>query len=256
MARGETYEQFIQKFKLKHTTDDCFTPPKIYEAVKDWAVKQYNLEGREIIRPFYPGGDYENYTYPANAVVIDNPPFSIRSAIEKFYTEKGIDFFLFVHGLTVFSSFNPDVSYVIIDRGITYENGAKVLTCFSTNLEPEVKIRTAPELDKKLVEIQGLCKKQKTVNNYPPEVVTSTTFTALVKRGVKVTVKKNECHFIRALDQQRAMGKSLYGAGFLINTEKAKEIRKGLSKTAKTEYNWALSDREKQIIKELNEAVN
>lgn len=68
-------------------------------------------------------------------------------------------------------------------QSLIYENGAKVLTCFSTNLEPEVKLRTAPELDKKIAEIQNLRKKQKTVNNYPPEVVTSTTFTAFIKRA-------------------------------------------------------------------------
>lgn len=26
MARGETYEQFVDKFKQKKTTDDCYTP--------------------------------------------------------------------------------------------------------------------------------------------------------------------------------------------------------------------------------------
>lgn len=26
MAKGETYEQFVDKFKQKKTTDDCYTP--------------------------------------------------------------------------------------------------------------------------------------------------------------------------------------------------------------------------------------
>lgn len=75
------------------TTDDCYTPPKIYEAVKDWAVAEYGLEGRKIVRPFYPGGDYENFDYPESCVVIDNPPFSIVTKIANFYVDKQIDFF-------------------------------------------------------------------------------------------------------------------------------------------------------------------
>lgn len=36
--------------------DEFYTPKRVYEAVKNWAVKRYDLEGREIIRPFYKGG--------------------------------------------------------------------------------------------------------------------------------------------------------------------------------------------------------
>lgn len=31
--KGETYEEFVEKFKPKKTTDDCYTPPEIYETV-------------------------------------------------------------------------------------------------------------------------------------------------------------------------------------------------------------------------------
>lgn len=86
--KSKTYEEFVEKFKPKKTTDDCYTPPAVYEAVKDWVVKEYSLEGKEIARPFYPGGDYENYDYSADCVVIDNPPFSILSKIFKWYIEK------------------------------------------------------------------------------------------------------------------------------------------------------------------------
>lgn len=44
MAYGETYEEFVEKFKPKKTTDDCYTPPLIYEAVKGWAIKEYNWD--------------------------------------------------------------------------------------------------------------------------------------------------------------------------------------------------------------------
>lgn len=56
MSRGERYEEFVEKFKPKKTTDDCYTPPVVYEAVKSWAINEYGLQGRKIERPFYPGG--------------------------------------------------------------------------------------------------------------------------------------------------------------------------------------------------------
>lgn len=30
MAKGETYTEFVDKFKPKLTTDDCYTPTEIY----------------------------------------------------------------------------------------------------------------------------------------------------------------------------------------------------------------------------------
>ncbi len=33
MAQGESYEQFVGKFKPKKTTDDCYTSPEVTEVV-------------------------------------------------------------------------------------------------------------------------------------------------------------------------------------------------------------------------------
>lgn len=54
--KNETYEEFVEKFKPKKTTDDCYTPPEIYEAIKKWACEKYGIDPQKIIRPFYPGG--------------------------------------------------------------------------------------------------------------------------------------------------------------------------------------------------------
>ena len=40
MSKSNTYEEFVDKFKPKKTTDDCYTPGAIYEVVKDWAIKE------------------------------------------------------------------------------------------------------------------------------------------------------------------------------------------------------------------------
>ena len=43
MAKGENYEEFVEKFKPKKTTDDCYTPPLVYDAVAEWVAKEYGL---------------------------------------------------------------------------------------------------------------------------------------------------------------------------------------------------------------------
>ena len=50
------YKKFTDKFKPKLTTDDCFTPPAVYEVVKDWAIERYGLHGRPrcfLLRSFF-----------------------------------------------------------------------------------------------------------------------------------------------------------------------------------------------------------
>ena len=37
------YEKFVEKFKPKKTTDDCYTPPAIYEVVAEYVSKEYGL---------------------------------------------------------------------------------------------------------------------------------------------------------------------------------------------------------------------
>lgn len=150
MAYNETYEEFVEKFKLKKTTDDCYTPNNIYEVIKDWVVNEYNLQNMNIVRPFYPGGDYQSYDYSINDVVIDNPPFSIQKQIIEFYFDKDIKFFLFCDGKTIYSkSFTEKqyqkITFIPLNSRITYANGAQVNTSFITNMD-NCLIRTAPKL--------------------------------------------------------------------------------------------------------------
>lgn len=127
------YEGFVEKFKTKLTTDDCYTPPAVYDTVLQWLRENTDIEGREIVRPFYPGGDFENFDYPEGCVVVDNPPFSIYSKVVRFYIARGIRFFLFAPNLTTFVR-NADYTTIIANVIVTYENGAKVNTNFATNL--------------------------------------------------------------------------------------------------------------------------
>lgn len=93
MGKSKTYEEFVDKFKPKLTTDDCYTPPLVYDAIKKWVCEQYGLDQAKVLRPFWPGEDYQKSEYPSGYTVIDNPPFSILSKIIEWFLERDIKFF-------------------------------------------------------------------------------------------------------------------------------------------------------------------
>ena len=253
----ENYKAFVDKFKPKKTTDDCYTPDNIYEAVLEWAMKEYGFKREQVVRPFWPGGDYERFDYPENCVVLDNPPFSIISKICAQYGRHGIKFFLFAPYLTNFSSQTKGVCHIITDSNITYENGAEVNTAFLTNLEPGVEIRTAPELRRAIVEADNINRRQGRPSlpkyTYPPEVLTATMVGYFSKYGIDFKVMSSECRFIRVLESQKKKGKSIFGSGYLISKKAAAE-KAAAEKAAKESvlcYVWELSEGERQIVESL-----
>jgi len=70
-AAAQEYAAFLAKFEAKKTTDDCFTPPEVFAAVHRWAEAEYGLQGRRIVRPFHPGGDFVAFDYQPGDVVLD-----------------------------------------------------------------------------------------------------------------------------------------------------------------------------------------
>ena len=75
----EEYQAFLAKFEAKKTTDDCYTPPLVYEAVADYVAEKYGLDKKNFVRPFVPQGDYINEKYKKTDIVVDNPTFSLMS---------------------------------------------------------------------------------------------------------------------------------------------------------------------------------
>lgn len=261
MAHGETYEQFVEKFKSKKTTDDCYTPEPVYNAVLDWVVQEYGTDRTKVIRPFYPGCDYQAEEYPAGYTVVDNPPFSILSKIIDWYLERDIKFFLFAPALTCFSIFyNRKVSIIVPDVKICYENDAIVSTAFVTNLDT-CAVRTAPDLSKILNDIQKETKQKnkKTLPRYkyPDAVLTA----AMLRRiaDVDYRVERKDCKLIKTLDSQREMHKGIFGAGLLLSEKAAAEkaaaekavTEKAAAEKAAAEICWELSKREKEVIASL-----
>ena len=247
MEKNEEYEAFVEKFEPKKTTDDCYTPPIVYEAIAEWVAKEYNLKKENFVRPFYPGGDYQKEKYKATDVVVDNPPFSILAEILNYYKEQGVKFFLFAPTLTLFSSSSSSCA-LPCGVAVTYENGANVNTSFLTNLEDEnLRFRTCPTLYKVVQKANDEWlkeqKKELPKYSYPDEVVTSANIARFSKYGVNFKALKSETAGVSALDAQKEVGKGIYGKGYLLSEKAAAE-------KAAAER-WELSERERAIVKSL-----
>lgn len=242
---AKEYAEFLAKFEAKKTTDDCFTPPAVFAAVHQWVAAEYGLQGRRIVRPFHPEGDFVAFEYQPGDVVLDNPPFSIITKIRRFYDESGIDYFLFAPSLTLFDTMAPTM--LLVGETIEYANGAKVATSFITSLEPQTRVRTAPALAQAL-KAQRPVKAALPKYAYPANVRNA----ALLLRisSVDFRILANECEFISKLDSQAANGKNIFGGGIIMSNAKAAELKAAVESTE-----WRLSPRELQIIEQLNKGM-
>ena len=214
------YDGFVEKFKPKKTTDDCYTPTAVYEAVLGWAKERYGIEEDiPIVRPFWPGCDYEHFDYPEGCIVIDNPPFSIYTKIVRFYLEHKIRFLLFAPALTQLV-FNADCCYLCTSCNITYENGAIVRTGFTTNLEKGTRMWTCPELRERVKKACTQTKPKKTVQKivFPDHLITSATVLRISERGVDLRIRDEDAIYVRSVNE-----KKIFGAGLVLSERAAAE---------------------------------
>ena len=210
----ESYNDFVEKFKPKKTTDDCYTPEAVYDVVLNYAMQKYGLQGRKVVRPFYPGGDYESFDYD-DAVVIDNPPFSILSKIVSFYLSNKIDFFLFAPALTLFSTASGKAKYIVCGADVIYANGAIVCTSFVTNMG-ENKIEVDGELCAKIEAANRTEKNTRNKVEFPSFVFRAAALQLLAKRGFSMKIKDGI--FARSFG-----GRCIFGGCFLVSDEYANE---------------------------------
>ena len=209
------YDAFVDKFKQKLTTDDCYTPPAVYDAVLNFVGTLTDLKDKKVERPFVPGGDYEHYAYRPDSIVVDNPPFSLLAKICRFYSQRGIPFFIFAPQLTLFTATDCDLTYIISDTDIEYENGAKVRTGFITNLVPDLRIWCCPDLRDRIIKAQPDEDKTKQGFVYPDNIVTSAILGKIVKRSIELKIRKKSCEAIKQSDSAEEQGRALYGGGTL-----------------------------------------
>lgn len=252
----DDYGAFVDKFKPKKTTDDCYTPPQVYETIKNWACSEYGIDPDRVVRPFYPSGDYERFDYSDGKVVVDNPPFSILSKICAFYRDRGIPFFLFAPNLTIFSSTSRNGAHMLVtDCAIEYANGAIVNTSFVTSFGDDL-IRTAPDLTKLINDVVKRVRRESRKHlpkyTYPQELLTVTRLNKVGNAGVDFRVKASDVAFTRALDSQKAVKKAIFGGGYLMSEAKAAELKAAELKAADDVTIWPLSKTEKRVIENLS----
>ena len=249
----DDYEGFVEKFEAKKTTDDCYTPVEVYNEVLAWVREQCDLEGCRIVRPFYPGGDYEMEDYQPGDVVVDNPPFSIITKIVQWYQKRGIRFFLFGPHLTIFQPGRHCTS-IVANASITYANGAVVNTSFVSNMFGDWGIIGAGDLTDRLARLQPRVELPK--YEYPANVISAAMLGKFLKGGITFRIRKDEMQWHGTLDAQRQHGKAIFGGGYLASDRVAEEMKR----VAKEEERartvvFPLSEREREIVERLNKKV-
>lgn len=247
------YEVFVEKFKAKHSSDDTFTPKNIYETVRDWAVRRYGIKpGTPIVRPFWPGGDYTTADYPPGCVVIDNPPFSIVKKIVDFYNAHGVRFFIFCPAMSSLAITRDEkTSFVSVGNTITFANGAKVNICFLTNMGGDILCETASDLHDLLDAVNYDNNKIGKIHvkkyRHADGVLTSGRLQYLTVHHTPFKVMRKRSSFVSKLD----CGTHLFGGGFLIaDGDKLAAAERTAAERA-VAYKIELSDREKDLIKQL-----
>jgi hypothetical protein len=259
------YDAFLDKFEDKKTTDDCYTPKEVMDIITDYVNKKYLLNGKKIIRPFYPNGDYESIDYTDDMVVIDNPPFSIITKICKYYIKNNVKFFLFCPHLTAFTS-DIDCTHIIASADITYENGATIKTAFVSNIFGDIKIIGDADLHQKFKEIQLRDKINLPKYEYPNNIITVSKVSYCVEKGINLTFDKKDLKHYSGMDAQKKHKKALFGSGFICSDKAAAEAAQAAAAAAQAAAEaaqaaaeakknnviiWELSEKEKEIIKSL-----
>lgn len=257
------YQEFVKKFEAKRTTDDCYTPDVVYDAVAEWVASEYNVSRANFVRPFYPGGDYQREKYKPTDIVVDNPPFSILASIIDWYNERGIRYFLFGPQLTMLGTCTNRCTCLAVGVQITYANGANVNTSFCTNMDDkDIAVKADARLYKMVNDANLSLDERKKFPKYvyPKNVIMSPFMRQCAKHGVDFIIRKSECHHIEELDAQAEAGKVIYGKGYLVSDRvverrlEAERIKEQHDREERDNaQQWELSERERAIIESLNQ---
>lgn len=183
----ESYEEYLLKFIPKKTKDDTYTPEPVYNALRDHVVDYYGLDGRQIVRPFWPNADFTKAEYPEGCVVIDNPPFSIQAKIIKWFTKNHIDYYLFANHTTILNNWKKGTNVVITAAPLKFENGAIISISFLTSMG-DAPILIDGVLYYKLMEANKTPPKTKAKIDWPEGVMSGAMLQKYVKYGKEVAV--------------------------------------------------------------------
>lgn len=219
------YDAYVAKFRdLPKTTDDTYTPEDVYRVLLSW-LDPY-IVGRRVVRPFFPGGDYEATDYPDGCVVVDNPPFSRQIEIVRWYAARQIPFFLFCHGMTAFDLI-PHATVVVIGGDMRFANGAMICVNFASNLFGDVACMTAPELRRLFDACDSQAKDRmvRTKTSWPENMLAINELSKLSRGGVELSIPRGDYRIFRTQSDIDPFGTRL-----LVRTETARRITEELAR--------------------------
>lgn len=252
------YKYCITNGRNINTTDECYTSPEVYDTVLKYAVERYHLKGKHIVRPFVPSGNYQQYVYDKNDVVIDNPPFSMTTKITNWYIDHDIPFFLFINGLygvSLSRGLHGKATVIATNANVSFyhkPNNKVIKLGFVTNLEPKnIVIRGDVALTSKLNDLV----KKKPLNKYkyPENTIKNSDILTAICRGVELKLTTNNCLFKDNLDYHKEHKLTdVYGGCYLVDDNVYNDYKSALEKVPPYTHHVTLSEREKGIIEKLN----
>ena len=251
------YKYCVKNGRNINSTDECYTPPAVYDTVLDYAVDRYNLQGKHVVRPFIPGGDYQRYVYDKNDVVIDNPPFSITTKIAKWYIDRNIPFFLFVNGLygvSLSRGLHGKATVIVTNANVSFpykDTEKRIKLGFVTNLEPKnIIIRGDATLTNRL---NGLVTKKSFKRfHYPDNFLKNNDILTALQRNVELQLTTDNCLFEDNLDYHKSQRVRVFGGGYLVDDKLYEEFKESLKHDLPNTYCVTLSTLEKKLIEQLN----
>lgn len=252
------YKYCITNGRNTNTNDECYTLPEVYDTVLKYAVERCHLQGKHIVRPFVPGGNYQQYVYDKNDVVIDNPPFSMTTKITKWYINHDIPFFLFINGLygvSLSRGLHGKATVIATNANASFyhkPNNKVIKLGFVTNLEPKnIVLRGDVVLTNKLNDLV----KKKALNKYqyPENMITNSDVLAAIRRGVELQLTTNNCLFEDNLDYHKEHKlNGIHGGCYLVDDNVYNEYKAAMEKVPPYTHHVTLSEREKKLIEKLN----
>lgn len=221
MESSKTKRQATFKATYKTSSDECYTPQGVYDIVLKYAHTLARFSDKNVLRPFYPNGDYQAENYKGK-IVVDNPPFSKMAEIVKFYVANNIKFLLFANHLTLFNVARYATA-IVVNAAVSYENKKRVATSFITNLcSPDIKVIVEPSLR---YEIKEYYKPSTTAKStqLDPDIVTAN---KLGLENIKQRFIINASDIKGYVHNNPSNNKAIFGGGYQVKKRVINEIEK------------------------------
>ena len=147
--------------------------------------------------------------------------------------------------------------YIIINCGITYENGANISTSFATNLIKDYRFICDGVLNDRLKRVNDVILKRKKLvkYNYDRHLTNSAKLKLIARNGCVTKIKKNECVIVPNLDSMTAIKAKPFGCAVVLGDAAANAIKnaeKCVKSISADCYDVNPSEREWNLIKQLD----